>query len=360
MKMLRNVIIVLSALISGCWVPAALSQGPVRDGSRDFDFNIGTWKSYMVRLKAPLSGSRDTIALHGTVTTSKIWGGAGQYEEIELDGPTGHWQGLTIFLYSPASGQWSQSFVNSASGELQPAMVGQFQGGRGELYAQDTFRGRSILVRGVWSDIRPDSHSYEEAYSPDGGNTWETVLSAKLTRTTPVPPPPPATPSEGGHDFEFDHGLWRTQTSRLVKPLSGSNQWFEMEGTTRVTPIWSGRANLAEFEADGAGKHLELISLRLYNPTTKQWSLHFATRGEGKWSVPMIGEFKDGKGSFYDQEDFGGRMILVRFNFINISPNEARSEQAFSADGGKTWETNWINRYTRLPAESGRARLSQQ
>ena len=120
-----------------------------------------------------------------------------------------------------------------------------------------------------------------------------------------------------------------------------------MDGTTVVTKIWGGRANLAEFAADGPAGHLELLSLRWYNPTTRQWNLDFATPNVGTLGVPGVGEFKNGRGDFYDQEPINGKSVLVRFSIWGITADTAQSEQAFSDDGGKTWETNWINRYTR-------------
>jgi hypothetical protein len=153
---------------------------------------------------------------------------------------------------------------------------------------------------------------------------------------------------DGQHDFDFDIGTWKTHTSRLQHPLSGSATWIEMEGTTVVRKVWNGRANLAELESDGPTGHLELLSLRLYDPQARQWNLNFATSNVGVPSVPMIGEFKNGRGEFFDQEPFNGRTILVRFTMLPITPDSARSEQAFSADGGKTWEVNWINKYTRV------------
>src|SRR5262249_52803759 len=148
------------------------------------------------------------------------------------------------------------------------------------------------------------------------------------------------------------------ETSRLLKPLTGSTAWIEMHGTTVVRRLWNGRANLAEFESDGPNGHLSLISLRLYDPKARQWSLNFATPDAGVLSVPMIGAFHHGGAEFYDQEDYDGRTILVRFTFVSSPPNRARSEQAFSADGGKTWETNWINRYTRISADAAPAAAS--
>jgi hypothetical protein len=153
---------------------------------------------------------------------------------------------------------------------------------------------------------------------------------------------------DGQRDFDFDIGTWKTRTSRLLHPLTGSHQWIEMHGVTVVRPVWDGRGNIAELESDGPTGHLELLSLRLYDPRAHQWNLNFATVNAGVRSLPMIGEFKNGRGVFYDQEDYNGRSIWVRFTMTPLTPNTARSEQAFSDDGGKTWETNWINRYTRV------------
>jgi hypothetical protein len=129
--------------------------------------------------------------------------------------------------------------------------------------------------------------------------------------------------------------------------LTGSSAWIEMDGTTEVRKIWDGRANLAQFNADGPAGKLELLSLRTYNPTTHQWSLAFATPNVGMLGVRSVGQFKNGRGDFYDQEPINGRSVLVRFSIWGITANTAQSEQAFSDDGGETWEVNWINRYTR-------------
>ena len=147
---------------------------------------------------------------------------------------------------------------------------------------------------------------------------------------------------DGQHDFDFEIGNWKTHLSRLQHPLSGSHTWIEYEGTSVVRKIWDGRANLVELEVDGPTGHVEGLSLRLYNPQSHQWSLNFANAGGGSLSVPTVGEFKNGRGEFYDQEPFNGRMILVRNVWMDMTANSCRFEQAFSDDGGKTWEANWI------------------
>jgi hypothetical protein len=152
---------------------------------------------------------------------------------------------------------------------------------------------------------------------------------------------------DGQHDFDFEIGTWHTHISRLRHPLAGSTEWIELEGTSVVRKIWDGRANLVELEVDGPTGHVEGLSLRLYNPESHQWSIHFANSKGGTLGIPTIGQFKDGRGEFYDQEEFNGRAILVRNVWSNITSTSCRFEQAFSEDGGKTWEVNWIATDTR-------------
>ncbi len=143
---------------------------------------------------------------------------------------------------------------------------------------------------------------------------------------------------DGQHDFDFHIGTWKTRLRRLLNPLTGSTEWVEYEGTTVVRKVWNGRANLVELVADGPAGHFEGLSLRLYNPESRQWSLNFANAAGGVMAPPTIGEFKNGRGEFYNQETLNGRAIFVRFVISDITPDSCRFEQAFSDDGGATWE----------------------
>jgi hypothetical protein len=160
---------------------------------------------------------------------------------------------------------------------------------------------------------------------------------------------------DGRHDFDFEIGSWKTHVSRLLHPLTGSTTWIEYDGTTVVRKVWNGRANLVELEADSSAGHFEGLNLRLYNPQSHQWSLNFANSKGGSLSQPTIGEFKNGRGEFFDQETLDGRAILVRFVVSDITPNSCRFEQAFSDDGGKTWEINWVATDTRVNEEPDKA-----
>jgi hypothetical protein len=160
---------------------------------------------------------------------------------------------------------------------------------------------------------------------------------------------------DGQHDFDFEIGTWKSHLKRLLHPLTGSTTWVEYDGTTVVRKVWNGRANLVELEVAGPTGHLEGLSLRLYNPQAHQWSLNFSNSSGGTLSQPTVGEFKDGRGEFFDQESFDGRVILVRFVISDITPNSCRLEQAFSNDGGATWEVNWIATDTRIKGEADKA-----
>lgn len=176
-----------------------------------------------------------------------------------------------------------------------------------------------------------------------------TLLSMHADSTPAVGP---QNVRDGQHDFDFEFGSWKTHLKRLQHPLTGSSSWLEYDGTTVVRKLWDGRANLAELEADGPTGHLEVLSLRLYNPQARQWSLNAANVKGGTFGVPTVGEFKNGRGEFFDTEEFNGRNILVRNVWTDITSTSCRFEQSFSTDGGKSWEVNWIATDTRVKDES--------
>jgi hypothetical protein len=152
---------------------------------------------------------------------------------------------------------------------------------------------------------------------------------------------------DGQHDFDFEIGTWKTRLSRLVRPLSGSTEWVQYEGTTVVRKVWDGRANLVELNVEGTAGRIEGLSLRLYEPQSARWTLNYASSRDGLLSPPVTGGFATGRGEFYGDDTLNGRRIRVRFVISEITPDSCRFEQAFSGDGGKTWEANWIAADTR-------------
>jgi len=160
----------------------AVSQTEARDGQHDFDPLIGNWKYHLKRRQNPLTGSSTWVELEGTGACFKIWDGRAQMDTIEVDGPTGHIEGLTLRLYNPQSHQWRLYWANSRNGILDPPQIGEFKNGQGEFFAQDTINGKTILIRFVWTNMNTNSPHFEQSFSDDGGKTWEVNWITDQTR----------------------------------------------------------------------------------------------------------------------------------------------------------------------------------
>src|SRR5262249_54190468 len=152
------------------------------DGSHDFDFAIGNWKTHLKRLVHPLSGSTTWAEYEGTTICRKVWNGRANLLELAVDGPAGRIEGLNLRLYNPETHQWSLNFSNVKSGTLSEPTVGEFKNGRGEFFSHETFNGRAVIVRFVISEITEKSAHYEQAFSVDEGKTWEVNWIATDTR----------------------------------------------------------------------------------------------------------------------------------------------------------------------------------
>jgi hypothetical protein len=331
------------------------------DGQRDFDFSIGNWRTHISRRLHPLTGSDVWADYNGTSIVRAIWNGRASLGETEADGPAGHLEALSLRLYDPQSHQWALSYAStggttSTASKLTVPTIGEFKQGRGEFYDTEVYNGRNILVRNTWSDITSNSIRFEQAFSQDGGRTWETNWITVDTRVEGSETPAVQMPtsslqslSQPGsqHDFDFEFGAWKAHVRRLKQPMTDSSSWSDYVGLSTVSKVWSGLANFGELEIDGGGSHIEGLSFRLYNAASRQWSIYWASSNDGELGVPMIGGFKNGRGEFYGQDYSQGTAVLVRFVFSDIKPTSFRFEQAFSIDGGRTWQPNWLADFTR-------------
>jgi hypothetical protein len=162
---------------------------------------------------------------------------------------------------------------------------------------------------------------------------------------------------DGQHDFDFEIGSWTIHLKRLTHPLTGSTSWVEFDGTSVTRKVWNGRSQIEEFETDSAAVgHIEGLTLRTYNPQTHQWSLYWANSKNGIMDPPQIGQFQNGVGEFYAMDKLDGKPIIVRFIWSKTTTSSPHFEQAFSDDGGKTWEVNWITDQTRTNGDSATVR----
>jgi hypothetical protein len=281
---MRSRLQVLPLLLAFCTLAAAQSTPPPvpappipHDGAHDFDPLLGNFTFQLHYMLHPLTSTPDWTDMTGTGACYKVWEGRAQLDTIELDSSSGsHMEGLTLRLYDREARQWRLYWANNRIGRLDPPQIGDFRDGHGDFYTTDTINGKTTLIRFDWTRMTSGTPHFEQAFSPDGGKTWEVNWLTDQTRTgdaawgQPEPgrastqppgtqPPPASTARDGQHDFDFDFGTWKMHIRRLVHPLTGSSEWVEMEGTTVTNKIWDGRANLATVEADGPSGHLELL-----------------------------------------------------------------------------------------------------
>lgn len=157
---------------------------------------------------------------------------------------------------------------------------------------------------------------------------------------------------DGAHDFDFQTGRWRIRNERLVKRLQGCTDWERFEATQQARLLPGGIGNIDDFVTDHWPGFVGM-SLRLYNPHTRLWSIYWVTNQDGVLRPPVVGAFgDDGVGIFEGRDEENGQPILVRFTWSGITKTSARWEQDFSPDEGRTWERNWIMTMTRV--EEGR------
>jgi len=150
----------------------------------------------------------------------------------------------------------------------------------------------------------------------------------------------------GASDFDFLHGAWHVQHRQRRERLAGCDEWIEFGGTMEAEPILSGLGNFDRNVIDLPGGCYEASTLRLFHSDTGQWSLHWIDGRDPKIDPPLYGAFEDGVGTFFGDDSFRGRPIRLRFLWERPTPTTARWNQAFSADGGATWEINWIMEFS--------------
>ena len=159
----------------------------------------------------------------------------------------------------------------------------------------------------------------------------------------------PASRPEPSADFDFFVGDWTCRHRYLTRRLAEAADWIEFSGTCTMQKILGGLGNFDQNEIGLPGDHYKGASLRLYDPATASWSIRWLdSRRPGQITPPVIGRFDNGIGIFYGDDSFGGKPIRVRFIWSRITRGAARWEQAFSADEGNHWETNWTMDFTRL------------
>jgi hypothetical protein len=312
------------------------------------DYQFGAWRVHVSRLIDPGSPNERWAQYDGTHVVTPLLNGTANIGVLELAGPTGSIEGLQLRTFDPSTGQWKLSFASGRDGVVQPPSIGRFENGQGVFFDSSRIGGRPARVRTISMRLTETTYRDVTSYTLDGG-TWRPSWIASYTKMPggALSDPAGATlKSPGG--FNFQIGTWRVELQRLARRLAGSHDWTTYNGSLVVRRLWNGRANVGELDVRHGGDRIETVLLRTYNPRTSQWSDYSVDETGSVVFPPATGRFSGGRGELCDREMFGGRNIIVRYVFDDITERSARFVQSFSADNGKTWEPNVVALFTKI------------
>jgi hypothetical protein len=366
--MRRNIgtLILLSAALTltGCMCSAASSRAAtpeVRDGSHDFDF---LYRPYLVHnrvLKRPVLQSHDWAKFDSIDEAWPLPGGLGDDDVFRSDYPQKDFVRMTIRLYDRATGLWRIYGVDNLNSHGDPGApnVGRWQGNVGIFDEHLIFHGTPAIDRYTWTKFGAHSKvkaRFEESISVDGGATWKPVYVADVIPSAALTvsasgagdknlQPAAANVRDGSHDFDFEYGKWRMPNHRLVKRLAGSHEWADFVSCDEGWPLPGGIGDMDVYRTSYWPNFVGM-TFRTYDPQTGLWRLYwFDNRfAHGAMEPPVVGKFAGNVGVFDGKDTFNGKPITTRFVWT-LNPKgskvTAKWRQAFSTDGGKTWEVNW-------------------
>ena len=150
------------------------------------------------------------------------------------------------------------------------------------------------------------------------------------------------------HDWDWLEGSWNVRHRRLKERLTGCTEWQEFDGTCRMVRTLAGFGNMDDNWLDLPSGEYRAMGIRAFNPETRQWSIWWLDeRSQNTIDPPVRGGFANGVGRFEGDDTLRGQPVRVYFQWSEMTANTARWEQALSADGGATWEVNWVMHFTR-------------
>ena len=156
-----------------------------------------------------------------------------------------------------------------------------------------------------------------------------------------------ASETSSKNDFDYLVGNWNIRNRTLKEPLAGSDEWEEFDATQEFRQILVGLGNFDIFHTELGGKSFEGLTVRLFDPKTRLWTIYWADSNAGKLDDGKVGSFNGDEGEFFGREVVAGKDVIVKFHWDKRNPKTPIYSRAFSADAGSTWEWNWYSKFSR-------------
>ena len=315
----------------------ASAAGP----EQDWDWLTGNWDVLHRRLKKRLAGNDDWDEFAGKSAFWHLLGGLANVDDNLLHLPAGTYRAISLRAFDPATRKWAIWWLDGRTAEkLDPPVMGGFTGDEGEFIGTDTFDGKPIIVRFRWHEVRSKRPHWDQAFSPDGGKTWETNWRNYFTRTSttasPIPRGDEPAPAEAA-DWRFLVGRWRVRNRKRL----ANGSWETFDSTLHNFPVMGGLGNVGDNVFHAPSGTYRGVSVRAFDAQTKQWrSWWLDGRKPQTISSSVAGAFKDGLGTLVGEDEVDGRKVKVRSQWSRTSTKSPRWEQATSPDGIH-WDTNW-------------------
>lgn len=316
--------------------------------ARDWAWLVGNWDVWHRRLKERLVGDTHWQTFSGRSALWLVMDGQGTIDDNVVALPGDPYRGLTLRTFDPSTGKWSIWWLDGRDPtHIDPPVLGGFHADAGTFIGHDTFKGRPITMRFRWNDIHSSRPWWEQAFSADDGASWEVNWRNYFTRTSAVPTPLPKS-ADAPRDYDFLVGSWKVRHRRLRHRLVGNHDWDNFDGTLVNWPVLGGKGNVGDNVMALPSGTVRGIGLRAFDQATGQWlSWWIDNRTPSVIDPPVRGRFMEGTSTLIGDDHLDGRPIKTRVVWSRITPHSARWEQSCSADGGATWELNWVSDFTR-------------
>jgi len=330
----RDCLLLMAAGAASPMLPASAA-----DHEHDWDWLLGNWDVFHSRLKDRLVGSTEWQEFAGKSAFWTAMGGLGNLDDNSLQLPAGDYRGLSVRAFDPATASWAIWWLDGRNPErIDPPVRGAFHEGEGEFIGTDTYRGTPVTVRFRWHEVNSKRPWWDQAFSTDGGKTWEINWRNYFTRTsataTPIPLEGPEDPA--AKDWKFLVGKWRVKNRRR----KADGGWEEFASELTNWPVMGGLGNVGDNVFHAPGGTYRGMSLRAYDSNAKVWRSWWVDgRMPTDIGAPLSGTFDGGVGTLTGD---GARSTWSRVN--TSSP---RWEQAVARDGA-SFETNWVADFERI------------